>query len=157
ELGHGAKRAWQPPHDPWGGEADPVCERERTAQRPKPVRVWEEREDAGPQGLLAERTDARVLDLDARLGHDPVVADAGRACGYARQAAEAGIEMTRDRRGHRRTLEHLLDQMDATARRVHLLAPELVGRAGGQAEATVDTDIGQRPQALVGHIPPTNR
>ena len=42
-----------------------------------------------------------------------------------------------------RSLRGLLHQLDAPARRVHLLAPEDVGRAGRQAEAAVDAGLGE--------------
>ena len=48
------------------------------------------------------------------------------------------------------TVQHLGDQVDPAARRVHLLAPQLVGRAGGQAETAVDAVRRGRPQLAGG-------
>src|SRR5262249_4058242 len=46
-------------------------------------------------------------------------------------------------------------QVDPAARRVHLLAPRLVGRTRRQAEPTVDAIVEQA--ARRGHSPPTKR
>ncbi len=93
---------------------------------------------------------------------------------------EAGVEVRDHRVGHRLALEALLHQVDPAARRVHLLAPQHVGRTGGQAEPAVHAVADQRrvgwvvlvegaaddgcPQvddaaglAQVAHISPTNR
>ena len=52
------------------------------------------------------------------------------------------------RRGQRRAVEELADQVDPPARRVHLLAPQRVSRAGGQAEPAVHAVLDQ-PRAHV--------
>ena len=46
-------------------------------------------------------------------------------------------------------LQDLGDQVNPAARRVHLLAPQLVGRAGGQAEPAVHAVAGEFPQRAV--------
>ena len=80
-----------------------------------------------------------------RRGHDraadveqPAVLDAGRTGRLAAAAGEAAVEVQLRLRGRRRAFEHLLDEVDAPARAVELVAQELVGRAGRGAEPAVD-------------------
>src|SRR5690606_36217848 len=94
-----------------------------------------------------------------------------RAGGHARHAPEAGVDVLHQRGRHRLALEALLHEMDPPARRVHLLAPQRVRRAGGQAEPAVHAVVDQPARGRVvlveraqqvrlslGHqIPPTNR
>src|SRR5262249_1888856 len=90
---------------------------------------------------------------------------AGRARRDAREASEAPVEVLRDGVG---PLELALcqpaHQVDAPARRVHLLRPGVPGRTGRQTEAAVDAVVVERAPAGVrirrrrGHqIPPTKR
>ena len=89
----------------------------------------------GARSGCAETRARRV----ARRLDQPVVPDTGRARRHARHAAEAAVEVLDDRAVERdRAVEPRLHQLDAAARRVHLLAPEQVRRAGRQAEAAVD-------------------
>ena len=87
---------------------------------------------------------ARVLD-------QLVVLHPRRAGGHAGHAAEAAVEVLDHRR--RDLLVALLHQHDPPARRVHLLAPQHVGRARGQAEAAVHAVVDQvelgRPGGVV--------
>ena len=62
--------------------------------------------------------------------------------------------------GDRALLEHLLDQVDAAARGIALIAEQHIGRAGGGAEAAMDAALehgvgagdGRVLELLVGEI-----
>ena len=111
-------------------------ERERGAQ---PAAVREDLEDQPAQQALAGRAAVVLLDVRARRLDQAVVLDARRARGHARHAAEAAVEVLDDGVGQRhRAVDEAAHQVDAAARRVHLLVPERVGRARRQAEAAVD-------------------
>ena len=98
-------------------------------------------------GVEAEPSDR---PLDAALGtplgehftralHDPPERHAGRARGLARAAHQARIEMAGERRARRRGRGHeLADELDATARRVRLLAEDAVGGAIVEAQPARD-------------------
>ena len=62
---------------------------------------------------------------------------ARRAGGFAVAAGQAAVEVQLRLARRRRAFEHLLDQVDAAARAVEFVAEELVGRAGGGAEAAM--------------------
>jgi hypothetical protein len=80
------------------------------------------------------------LDLRTGLFDKPVVLDAGRTGGDAGHTPEASVEMCCHRiRELAALLESGAHQNDATPRRVHLLAPQHIGRTGRKAEATVHT------------------
>ena len=81
--------------------------------------------DAGSSTMLA-------ADVD-----QPAVLHARRTRRLAAAAGEAAVEMQLRLRGDRRALEHLLDQVDAPARAVELVAEQLVRRAGRRAEAAM--------------------
>ena len=80
---------------------------------------------------------------DARLGDrapdikQPPILHPRRAGALAGTAAEAAIQVQLRVGSHRGSLEQLLHQVDAAARTVQLIAQDLVGRAGRQAEAAV--------------------
>src|SRR3954454_14457253 len=110
---------------------------QRPAQRPEPALVREEGEDRRPQRVVGGRAVVPTLDLRPGRLDQPVVLHAGGARGHACHAAEAGVEVLHHRVGHGLALEPGLHQVDAAARGVHLLAPQGVRRAGGQAEPAV--------------------
>src|SRR5262249_43223959 len=102
----------------------------------------EQGEDEAAEPALAEAAPVVVLDLGARLLDERVVLHAGRAGGHAGHAAQAAVEVADDRRVEARLrVGELLHEVDPAARRVHLLAPRDVGRAGRQAEAAVDAGL----------------
>jgi len=83
---------------------------------------------------------ARVapVDLRPRRLDQLLVLHAGRAGGDAGHAAEALVDVVHEGVGHADlALGGQLHQRDAAARRIHLLAPQKVRRAGGEAEAAV--------------------
>ncbi len=95
--------------------------------------------------------DGRALDLV--VDNDPAdvrqaaVAHAGRAGGLAGAAGETAIQMelSPSRRGA--AFQHLLDEIDASPGTVQLVTEELIGRAGGGAEAAVHA-LAQDPVGL---------
>ena len=134
--------------------AEPPGERELAAERREPQRgaqaprIREQLEEQR-RARAGRRPARRVVGLDrlARRLDQPVVLDARRAGGHACHAAEAEVEVADDRRVERdRPVEVRLHQLDPAARRVHLLAPEQVRRAGGQAEAAVHAVARQRAE-----------
>ena len=98
------------------------------------------------QRVVRLRRRALVLDADAGEVDEMHVVDAARAGGHAGEAGEAAVDVIADRRGHLALLEHLLDQIDAAARGIALVAEQHIGRAGGGAEAAMDA----APQHGVG-------
>ena len=105
---------------------------------------------AGTARRAARRSAGRALeaalDLLPRRLDQAVVADAGGADRHARHAAEARVPVRDTVVRREADLPSLREvhQQDAAARRVHLLAPQHVGRAGGQAEPAVHAVVEQR-------------
>jgi hypothetical protein len=62
---------------------------------------------------------------------------AGRTGGHAPKAAQAAVDVGRGVFGLDLALQHVLHQHNSSARRVHFLAEQLVGRADRQAETAV--------------------
>ncbi len=86
----------------------------------------------------------------AGLLDQPVVR--GRPTGSSRRrpCSRGSGRSARRRSGRARSCRaRLLHQLDAPARRVHLLVPEDVRRAGRQAEAAVDAVVGSAPRSRV--------
>ena len=101
--------------------------------------MGEEAKQEPADEAIAQRPIELLLDRRARALDEPVVAHPRGARRQARHAPEAAIEVLRHRRGERdRPVEACVHEVDPPARRVHLLAPEHVGRARRQAEAAVD-------------------
>ena len=132
----GARRGQPARHEP--------REREKRRQDTQAAGVGSQREHGSPQSRSRRRAPPVALELGARVLDQLVVLDAGRAGGHAGHAAEAVVDVL-DQRS--RELAALLEarphQHDPTARGVHLLAPQRVGRAGGQAEAAVHAVVDQ--------------
>ena len=145
----------QPPERPRGRQA---TQRKRRAQAPA---VRQHRERRGAQHAVETPAPMLVFDLGARRLDQAVVLHARRARADAGHAAEAAVEVLNDRVGHReRALRQADHQLDPPARRVHLLVPQRVGRAGRQAEAAVDAVAEQLPVGrgqLVRHSASTTR
>ena len=93
-----------------------------------------DRASGRPRGDRPRR--ALVDDVPSDV-EEPSVLDAGGTRGLAAPAREAAIEMEPGLRGHLAALEHLLDEIDAPARSVELVAQQQVRRARRRAEAAV--------------------
>src|SRR6266487_1689610 len=94
-----------------------------------------------PQSTLAPGARVAALDLLAGRLDQLVVLDARGARGHAGHATEAAVEMPRHLLVERLALQADVHKIDAPPRRVHLLAPQQVGRAGRQAEPAMDAVI----------------
>jgi hypothetical protein len=69
--------------------------------------------------------------------HQPSILHARRTSGLAVAAGQTAVQMRLRTTGHLRAFDHLLDQIDASARAVELVAEQLVGGAGGRAETAM--------------------
>ena len=79
------------------------------------------------------------------------VMDAGRTGRHAGEARQAAVDMQRDLRRRRPVvLKHVLDEVDAAAGRIELVAVQHVGRAGGGAKAAMHA--GAQNLFRLGHI-----
>jgi hypothetical protein len=88
---------------------------------------------------VLQRALVGFLDAHPRLVDQVHVIDAGRAGRHAGEAGQAAVDMQRDFAGSRLVvLQHVLDQVDAAARRIELVAELQIGRASGGAEAAMD-------------------
>ncbi len=95
-------------------------------------------EEFAEEGVVGGAGDVAFY-LGAGVFDELVVLDAGGAGGHAGHAAEAVVHVGAEvlvERGF--ALGGFGHHVDAAAGRVHLLAPEDVGGAGGEAEAAVD-------------------
>ena len=88
---------------------------------------------------------ATVDDLPPDV-EQPSILDAGRTRRLAAAAGEAPVEVQSRALGDLASLERLLDQVDASARTVQLVAQQLIRRARRRAESAVDA----RAQDRVG-------
>jgi hypothetical protein len=104
-------------------------------------------EQAGREQETAQAFAAQLIGRRTRhMSLDPLPADvdqvaifhAGRTGRLAVAAGQAAVEMPPGGLAGRAGLEHLLHEIDAPARAVQLVAEQLVGRAGGVAEAAMD-------------------
>jgi hypothetical protein len=105
-------------------------------RREQPASGQHRAQQGAAQPLEPRPSHLRVDERAARV-EQAVVFDAGRAGRLARAAGEAAVEVALRRRARHVALEHLLDEVDAPARAVELVAEHLVGRAGREAEAAV--------------------
>ena len=116
---------------------------QQRGERPQPPWVGEQREQESPQQAVRGRAAPVALDLRPGVLDQPVIANARRARGDARHAAEAVVEVVDHRCRQRRRVTGV-HQHDSPPRRVGLFAPERVGRARREAEATVHAVRDQR-------------
>ena len=87
---------------------------------------------------LRQRPPIGLLDMRARMIDEVHVVHAGGAGGHAGEAREAAIDVRRHFGvGRPVVLEHVLDQIDAPARAIELVAEQHIGRAGRGAEAAM--------------------
>ena len=87
---------------------------------------------------VEQRPPVGLLDMGARMVDQMHVVDAGRAGRHAGEAGQAAVDMGDDLGvGRPAVLQHVLDQVDAAARRIELVAERHIGRAGRRAEAAM--------------------
>src|SRR6185312_1742294 len=91
------------------------------------------------QQTLGQRPAVMALDMAARMIDEMPEMHARRAGRHAGEAGEAAIDMPHMRihDGLLGMLEHVLDQIDAAARRIELVAEQHIGRAGRGAKAAM--------------------
>ncbi len=110
----------------------------RMKREPEALRIGHQLGEQRAQQALAERAPVGLLDMGAGMIDEVHVVDAGRAGRHAGEARQAAIDMLGDL-GRRRpvVLQHVLDEVDAPARRIELIAVEHIGRASRVAEAAM--------------------
>ena len=102
----------------------------------------EEFEQQATEKSVGERASTVPFDLRPRGLDQLVVLDARRAGGQTGHATQAGIEVTHERVAHGHlTLQSKPHEVDPAPGRVHLLAPEQIGRAGGKTETAMNAVI----------------
>ena len=106
-------------------------------QRLEQRRSWHHGAQALTQQAFVQWPRYRLLDHFAADIQQIVVLHAGRAGGFAVAAGQAAIQVLLGLGRDFVAFEHLLDQVDAPARAVQLVAEQLIGRAGGVAEAAM--------------------
>src|SRR5262252_8799979 len=120
----------------------------------EPQWIGKERENQRPERPVRAAA-AAVFYLGPHLLNQRVVLDAGRTGSDASHAAQARVDVPNDGVVNGRPLAHLPHQVNAASRRVHFLAPGLIGGTRGQAESAVHARVDQLP---VRHqMPPTKR
>ncbi len=114
------------------------------------------RAEQTPQQPLAQGPAVMLLDMAPAVIDEVHVVHAGRAGRHAGEARQAAVDMLD---GLRRDLpaffEHVLDQVDAAARAVELVAEQHIGRAGRGAEAAMHAgaqDLFRRRGIGVGEL-----
>ena len=126
--------------------SDPLVNEQRRQREPQPPRIRNHREQRRAEQPVAERprrSGARSARAWPRSSG--AYSHARGARGDARHAAETGVEVADEGIGHPHApLEAGLHQIDPPARRIHLLAPQRVGRTGRQTEAAVHALVDQR-------------
>ena len=85
-------------------------------------------------GPRRERPRHLLIDHLAADVDQPAVLHAGRAGGLAVAAGQAAVEVQLGLGGRHRAFEHLLDEVDAAAWRIELVAEHLVGWTGGETK-----------------------
>ena len=103
--------------------------------QPEERRIDQHAREQPAQWAVGKRTLVGFLDVLARMIDQMHVVHAGRTGGHAGKARQATVDMF-DHLARRRPvlLEHLLDQVDATARGIELVAEQNISRAGRRAE-----------------------
>ena len=113
-------------------------QRTQTQGDPKQHAMRHQCREQRAQGPIPKRSAVMLLDISPTFVDDPPVAHTRGTMRFAREAGQAAIEVLDHlRRGLRRGLEHSLDQIDAPARAVELIAEQDVGRAGRRTKPAV--------------------
>ena len=112
----------------------------------EPRRIGQDVRQHPAQDTIGQRASVGLLDILPRVIHQMHVMHAGRTGRHAGQAGQAAVDMP-DRALVRRAalFQHVLDQVDAPARAVQLVAQHLIGRAGRGAKTAMHAG----PQDLV--------
>ena len=120
------------------------------------------RASSARNSAVEQRALVGLLDVLAGVIDQMHVMHAGRTGGHAGEARQAAVDMLDHfARGRPLVLEHVLDQIDAPARAIELVAEQHIGRTGGGAEAAmhagaqdffrgVDLRVGELREGEVG-------
>ena len=123
----------------------------RTQRQPQTLRVRQKARKRGAQQALVRRTAVGALDMSAGMVDKVHVMDAGRTGRHAGEARQAAIDVEGDLCRRRPVvLEHVLDEVDAAARRIELVAVEYISRARGGTETAMHA--GAQNLFRFGHI-----
>ena len=122
-------------HQPREGPAEPGP----VQRQPEAARMGQDPRQRPAQHPVHERAAVGALDVGAGVIDEVHVVHARRAGGHAGEAGQAAVDV-KHRLGVGRpiVLQHVLDEVDAPAGAVELVAQGDVGRAGRRAEAAVD-------------------
>ena len=128
------------------GPAKPRIERvERSRQgrggKRKSEAVWirENGAEKSPEQPVRERPSKRLFDMASRPIDKMHIVHAGRAGRHAGEARKTAVDVLDGQRvGGPVLFEHVLDKVDASARRIEFVAKQHEGRAGRVAEAAMD-------------------
>ena len=115
---------------------DHAAQRQRAAEQ-RPRQQARATASSAARASGGVRPTALVDERAGRCRRSRPYCDARRARRLAVAAREAAVEVQLRLRGDRAALEHLLDQVDAPARPVELVAEQLVRRARRRAEAAM--------------------
>ena len=131
--------------------AEAACASRRTSRRKRRAEAAADRAARAASSARSSRSGQRppigLLDMRARMIDEVHVVHARRAGGHAGEAGEAAVDVLDDLGGRRPVvLQHVLDQVDAAARGIELVAEQHIGRAGRGAEAAMHAGA----QDLVG-------
>ena len=128
-----------------GPNSHRLRQRHGGCERTHPARMRQHREECCPRRASPPRAREAPLHLRADLLDETVVLHAGWAGIDTRHAAQTRVPVAHHLRGHPDLATgREIHEQDATARGIHLLAPEQIGRTGGQAETAVDAVGDQR-------------
>ena len=115
-----------------------LAEHARHHRHAKPARIRHDVGEEQPHQPVEQRPRVGFLDMRAGVIDQMHVVHARRAGRHAGEARQAAVDVRDDLGGRRRVvLQHLLDQVDAPARRIELVAEQHIGRAGRGAEAAM--------------------
>ncbi len=108
-------------------------------RQPKPPRIRQHERQHRPHETITERSLIRALDVLTGVIDEMHVMHARRASRHARQTRETPIEVLhRHGIGRPPLLEHVLREIDATARAIELIAREQIRRARRGTESAMN-------------------
>ena len=124
--------------DRFGKPSKRLAGERRRKNQPESLWIRQKLCERGAQQPLVCRPPVGLLDMGAGMVDEVHVVHARGTRRHAGQAGQAAIDMQRDLgRGRPVILQHVLDEVDASAWRIELVAVEHVGRAGGGAKAAM--------------------
>ena len=121
-----------------GQEDERPAEPGRLQCRPEQQRPRQHEAQQPAHGAIRPRAHVGLLDVLPGVIDEVHVVHPRRAGGHAAQAGQAAIDVLDHLLGRRAVVfQHVLDQVDAAARAIELVAEQRVGRTGRGAEAAM--------------------